>query len=106
VQDVWIAREPETRAVAMYGTTLRVYEPGADHWHIIWFDPLTQYNTRMTGRKVGDDIVQECRLEDGSLRQWIFTEIARDSFHWISRETAAGTDAWNVRVEFYLRRAA
>jgi len=103
VQDVWIARAPEDGRPVMYGTTLRVFDPGTDCWHITWIDPLTQHTMRMVGRKVGNDIVQECPGEDGRLRQWIFTEIAPDAFHWISREQT-GDDGWTVRVEYFLRR--
>jgi hypothetical protein len=105
VQDVWIARAPEDGRPVMYGTTLRVYDPGADCWHITWIDPLTQYTMRMVGRKVGENIVQECRGEDGRLRQWMFTEIMPDAFHWISREQTDDPAGWQVRVEFFLRRA-
>jgi len=31
----------------------------------------------MTGRKVGDEIVQEYRADDGRRVQWLFTEITR-----------------------------
>ena len=105
VQDVWIARAPEDGQPVMYGTTLRVYDPARDCWHISWFDPLTQYTMRMVGRQVGEDIVQECRGEDGRLRQWMFTEITPQAFHWISREHTDDGTGWNVRVEFFLRRA-
>ena len=59
----------------------------------------------MVGRQVGEDIVQECRGEDGRLRQWMFTEITPQAFHWISREHTDDGTGWNVRVEFFLRRA-
>jgi hypothetical protein len=104
VQDVWIARAPHDGRAVMYGTTLRVYDPAGDCWHITWIDPLTQSTMRMVGRKVGDDIVQECRGDDGRLRQWVFTEIAADAFHWISREQTDDAAGWNLRVEFFLHR--
>lgn len=44
-----------------YGTTLRVYDPGLDAWHILWSDPLTQTYQRQLGRARGNDIVQEGR---------------------------------------------
>jgi len=34
IQDVWIFPG------AFYGTTLRVYDPGLDAWHILWSDPV------------------------------------------------------------------
>src|SRR5512144_931333 len=39
IQDVWILPN------VFHGTTLRVYEPGIDAWHILWSDPLRQYYT-------------------------------------------------------------
>ena len=87
----------------LYGTTVRVYDPRSDLWHIIWIDPLRQNYDRMTGRKVGDNIVQEYRTGDGTRCQWLFTEITASSFHWIRRESKDG-EAWNVRVDFFLRR--
>jgi hypothetical protein len=40
-----------------YGTTLRVYDPGIDGWHILWSDPLRQFYSRQVGRALGPDIV-------------------------------------------------
>ena len=88
----------------LYGTTVRVYDPRSDLWHIIWIDPLRQNYDRMTGRKVGDNIVQEYRTGDGTRCQWLFTEITASSFHWIRRESKDSGEAWNARVEFFLRR--
>src|SRR5262245_28246304 len=34
IQDVWILPG------LFYGSTLRVYDPGIDAWHILWSDPL------------------------------------------------------------------
>jgi hypothetical protein len=108
VQDVWIAPARRGRAAGegdrMYGTTLRVYDPRGDVWHITWIDPVRQMFNRMTGRPVGDDIVQEYRADDGTLCQWMFTEITAHSFHWISRDSVDGGGTWTRRGEFFLRR--
>jgi len=45
IQDVWILPG------FFHGTTLRVYDPGLDAWHIIWSDPLKAYFTRQIGRQ-------------------------------------------------------
>ena len=113
VQDVWIVpsrharQDPSVSTPGiLYGTTLRVYDPRSDLWHITWIDPLRQDYDRMTGRKVGDDIVQEFRTEDGTRCQWLFTEITPSSFHWIRRESKDDGKTWNVRVEFFFQRKA
>ena len=110
VQDVWISPARHTRTVTerplMYGTTLRVYDPDNDLWHITWIDPVRQAFNRMTGNQVGNDIVQEYRASDGTLCQWLFTEISAGSFHWTNRESKDEGKSWKVRGEFFLRRRA
>src|SRR5262249_60442038 len=111
IQDVWIA---PSRLVGqggsaqdlMYGTTLRVYDSESDLWSITWIDPVTKSFNRMTGRKVGDDIVQEYCTEEQVLSQWRFTEITANSFHWIYRDSRDRGETWKVRVEFFLQRRA
>ena len=81
IQDVWIFPG------AFYGTTLRVYDPALDAWHILWSDPLKQYYTRQIGRARGKDIVQDGILENGDAVRWSFTDIAPDSFHWLGERS-------------------
>jgi hypothetical protein len=108
IQDVWMAPARAGRKAGeqdrMYGTTLRVYDPHHDVWHIIWTDPVKQAYDRMVGRKIGTDIVQEYRNEQGARVQWMFTEITRNSFHWIARDSNDDGESWSVRGEFFLRR--
>jgi hypothetical protein len=111
VQDVWIAparkdRQDPNRSTKgeMYGTTLRVYDPANDCWHITWINPGAQSYQTMIGRKAGEDIVQEYREEDGTLCQWCFVEIADSSFHWIGRTSKDNGQSWKVEDEFFLRR--
>src|SRR5579885_1665979 len=40
IQDVWIFPG------VFYGSTLRIFDPGLDAWHILWSDPMRQYYTR------------------------------------------------------------
>ena len=47
---------------------------------------------------------QEYRAEDGTLCQWMFTEITAKSFHWIGRESENDGKTWKVNTEFFLRR--
>lgn len=110
IQDVWIAPSRIGRKdgdrLLMHGSTFRVYDPQNDLWHITWIDPVKQVVNRMNGRKVGDEIIQEYRMDDGKRCQWLFTDITPDSFHWINRDTADDGGIWNVRGEFFLRRRA
>ena len=100
IQDVWILPG------VFYGTTLRVYDPGLDAWHILWSDPLKQYYTRQIGRARGQDIVQEGRLEDGAAIRWSFTEITPDSFRWLGERSLDDGATWHLQAEFRARRVA
>lgn len=106
VQDVWIvpARTAANASASMHGTTLRVYDPKNDLWHITWIDPVRLVYNRMIGRKIGDDIVQEYRGDDGARVQWTFTEIRPDAFHWTARRSENDGKTWKVLAEFFLRR--
>ncbi len=109
IQDVWRTPGPRpgvpddpSRSV-MYGTTLRIYDPGLDAWHIVWVDPVRGFHSRQIGRAVGDDIVQEGETAEGVRNRWTFTEITPSSFHWIGEHAPDGR--WSKTVEFFARRA-
>ncbi len=113
VQDVWIAPSRKERQGSkiparggLYGTTLRVYDPKNDLWHILWINPVTQAYDSMIGRKAGADIVQEYRKEDRTRCQWCFTEITANSFHWLSRESKDEGKTWRILTEFFMKRRA
>ena len=100
VQDVWVLPG------FFYGTTLRVYDPALDAWHIIWSDPLKQYYTRQVGRARGDDIVQEGQDSAGTPVRWSFTEITPRSFHWIGERSEDGGATWRRQIEFFAHRVS
>jgi hypothetical protein len=115
LQDVWmIPRRAERRpdaplpqlpvTGAWYGTTLRVYDPGIDAWHILWIDPATGFYARQIGRTRGSDIVQEGRLESGALLRWSFTRIRLDSFRWLGEVSPDAGASWRLQVEVLARR--
>ena len=109
VQDVWIAPARKDRAGDgspgdIYGTTIRVYDPGSDTWDVTWIEPHTGSHGRMVGRRMGADIVQEYRDEEGALWEWRFTEITDDAFLWLARESGDDGATWQLRNEFRLRR--
>jgi hypothetical protein len=98
IQDVWIMPG------VFHGTTLRVYDPGLDAWHILWSDPLKQLYLRQLGRARGKDIVQEGKDDAGTALRWSFTEITPNSFHWIGERSPDGGATWRLQVEFFVRR--
>jgi hypothetical protein len=115
LQDVWITPPRSERRAdaplpqlpvtgAWYGTTLRVYDPGIDAWHIFWNDPATQFYARQIGRARGEDIVQEGRLENGAALRWSFTSIRPQSFHWLGEISTDGGAGWRLQVEVLARR--
>jgi hypothetical protein len=112
IQDVWMIppRQPGKPDMPIagnwYGTTLRVYDPSLDAWHIFWIDPATQYFTRQIGRARGKDIVQEGEDDKtGAKMRWSFTEITPDSFHWMAERSADGA-SWQLQVECFAHRTA
>ncbi|QCI67097.1 hypothetical protein [Phreatobacter stygius] len=99
IQDVWILPG------IFFGTTLRVYDPGLDAWHILWSDPLRQIYTRQIGRARGGDIVQEGTTSAGAPIRWSFTRITPASFHWLGESSPDGGTTWRLETEFFARRA-
>lgn len=100
IQDVWIIPG------LFHGTTLRLYDPKLDAWHIHWLDPVMQSYPRMIGRAVGADIVQEGRGEDGGLIRWSFRDIRADTFRWTAEISADGGASWRTQLEILPRRVA
>jgi hypothetical protein len=98
IQDVWILPG------VFHGTTLRVYDPGIDAWHIHWLDPVMQAYPRMTGRAQGADIVQLGRNDAGDTLRWSFKNIAADAFHWSGEISRDGGEHWRLQLEFFARR--
>ena len=103
IQDVWI-RPRRPAPSAMYGTTLRIFDPGIGGWQIIWADPLNQDYSRQIGRAEGEDIVQIGEDSRGLKTRWRFTEITADSFHWIGEERASEGEPWRITYEHFARR--
>ena len=98
IQDVWILPG------FFYGTTLRIYDPGIDAWHILWSDPLKQLYRRQIGRARGQDIVQEGQDDSGAAVRWSFTDITPNSFRWLGERSGDGGANWQLQAEFFARR--
>lgn len=110
IQDVWIMPPSSSRnsnadrANNMYGTTLRIWDPGLRAWRIRWVNPVNGYEERQTGRRVGDEIVQIGARPDGIPTRWRFTEITPDSFHWMGEAMESDGQTWKLEGEFRARR--
>jgi hypothetical protein len=109
IQDVWIvpardAPPADPKVTRFYGTTLRVYDPGLDAWHITWIDPVTGTIRRQLGRARGADIVQEGEIDGGGKSRWSFTEITPGSFHWLGERSLDGGTTWRLLTEYLARR--
>lgn len=100
IQDVWMLPG------VFHGTTLRVYDPGIDAWHILWNDPLKQLYTRQIGRAEGGDIVQLGKTEAGASLRWTFTDIAPNAFRWLGEYSGDDGATWRLQAEFNVRRRA
>jgi len=100
IQDVWIFPG------VFYGTTLRVYDPGINAWHILWSDPLRQVYTRQIGRAQGADIVQLGNNDAGEVVRWSFAQIRPDSFRWTGERSRDNGDTWQLQAEFFAKRVA
>jgi hypothetical protein len=110
IQDVWIlpARNagpsPSLGGWAFFGTTLRVYDPGKDAWHIFWIDPLGQAYSRQLGRASANGITQIGTDDTGSSVRWSFSDITPASFTWTGERSNDGGATWRHEVRFLARR--
>jgi hypothetical protein len=91
-------------AAEFYGTTLRVYDPGLDAWHILWSDPMRQVYRRQVGRAEGPDIVQLGTDDQGAKVRWSFQDRTEDSFRWWGERSPDGGVSWTLVAEFLARR--
>ncbi|MGH7118018.1 MAG: hypothetical protein ACREFP_03325 [Acetobacteraceae bacterium] len=98
ILDVW------TLPDFFHGTTLRVYDPAIDAWHIVWSDPLRQFYNRQIGRRAGRDIVQIGKSDDGADTSWRFTDITPNSFRWTAERSINRQASWHLQAEFQCRR--
>jgi hypothetical protein len=97
IQDVWMI--PHN----WYGTTLRIYDPALDAWHILWNDPATNFFSQQIARGRAGDIVQEGADPRGGSMRWTFDDISKKSFHWMAERARDGED-WRREVDIQARR--
>jgi hypothetical protein len=112
IQDVWIVPRPGRERTGnaiekqnYYGTTLRVYNPNTDTWHIHYSDPVLQFHVTFVGRKSPEGIVQDGQLPNGDRIRWSFYDISENAFRWRGESSPDGGKTWRVKVEFKCCRA-
>lgn len=109
IQDVWIAPSRRERAKGAapieYGTSLRFFDPAIDAWRSTWIGPTNKYVLPFTAREVGDEIILERVEEDGTIDQWIFSEITDDSFQWRAQKSSGDGATWRVLQRFSVSRS-
>jgi hypothetical protein len=110
VQDVWIMPRRSERGADVdktmntYGTTLRVWDPSIEGWHVTWINPVTAGRVELIGRWSGKDVVQVGTYANGTPIRWIFTEITPDSFRWVGEALQPDGKTWKLEGEFHARR--
>lgn len=111
IQDLWITpprsvRRPDWREAGnRYSTTLRMYDPSIDAWHIVWFNPPSGAILRQLGRKAGDEIIQTGEREaNGELTRWVYRDIRQNSFHWCSERSLDDGATWRLVQEMHAVR--
>ena len=110
IQDLWIMprcsdRHPGLEETNnMYGTTLRIWDPAIQAWHIRWFNPVSGHQESQMGRRIGSEVVQVGARPNGTPTRWRFTEITPDSFHWIGEALEPDGKTWKLEGEFRAKR--
>jgi hypothetical protein len=104
VQDVmWFTSDdPQPRRAT--GSTVRLYDPAAQAWHVVWFSP-SGTTTALTGRPGPDGaIAQDGVGGDGRPIRWTFMEITGTGFRWLGEVSDDGGATWRVEQEMHARR--
>ncbi len=111
IQDLWITpirgndpvswTEPGNR----YSTTIRVYDPKIDAWHIVWINPPSGTIVQQIGRRVGNEIIQLGGIDSsGSQSRWVYRDITPDSFRWCNEKSVDNGNSWKLVQEMRARR--
>ena len=110
IQDVWIMPSRSERTASsdrtknMFGTTLRVWDSSIQAWRIVWRNPVRNHWEDQIGRWSGKDVVQIGVRANGTPTKWSFTEITRDSFHWLGEVLSTDGLTWILEGEFFAKR--
>jgi hypothetical protein len=109
VEDVWVTparpdrSATEKAALDWYGSTLRIYDPKAELWRVVWTDPASGYRIELEGRRRADDVVQ-LGMRAGRPIRWTFSEIRAESFRWQGHALEDDGVTWRLEVDIQFRR--
>jgi hypothetical protein len=107
VQDVIISpprREGAGESRYEYGTTIRLYDPSADVWHVTFVAPVNGAVFQLEARAESDGIVLTGTSPDGTLNRWVFSDMSEDAFIWRGYESADEGRSWFLEEEIRARR--
>jgi hypothetical protein len=79
------------------GTSTRFYDPASRRWQVIWLGAVSGITVILHGGKRGDGILLEGPDPDGTLNQWMFSDITDGSFLWTGLESADRGATWRLR---------
>jgi hypothetical protein len=112
IQDLWITpirkkervnwEDPGNR----YSTTLRIYDPKIDAWHILWINPPNGRIVRQLGKTIDNEIVQISDVtETGEIMRWVYRDIKKDSFRWCNETSIDQGKTWKLTQEMLAERS-
>ncbi|MGH7041537.1 MAG: hypothetical protein ACREFY_05315 [Acetobacteraceae bacterium] len=87
-----------------HGAAPRVYDRDLDARHILWSDPLRQYDTRRLGPARGAGIIQHDTSDAGEALRRSFTEPTTDSFRRRGEHPRDGSATRPFQADFRARR--
>ena len=112
IQDVWrvpprassTGDEPDAEPPRGFGTTVRLYDPEVDAWHVTWFGAVSHRAQAFVAREVDGEIILEALQPGPERTRWVFSEITPDSFHWRNVSSDDDGRTWVVAQEMVARR--
>lgn len=109
IQDVWRVPPRGAGSDAQdlprgFGTTVRLYDPTPDAWHVTWFGAIGRTAMRFRARDVGGEIIMEALDAVAQRTRWIFSEIGSASFRWRNVSSTDDGATWDLEQEMTARR--
>ncbi len=109
IQDVFIFENPRAgesgQTFTEYGTTVRFPLADEDHWRAVFIGPMNKVIRVLEGSPAHGEFVFAGRDERGRLIHWVFSDIARTSFHWRGEYSSDAGKSWHVYEELDARRS-